>query len=140
MGVVLRHYKKTPETMKSIIVVLFASVATTLAANTCLQGWDIHEHHTGDTSVCHCYFFANEQTRVNHFDATNICKGKGGWLTEIEDSDWTHVDNQWIVDTLMEKYNAKSNIEKSSKQDLDGPHYEDQWWIGARSYTGHSEP
>lgn len=42
LSVVLRHYKKTPEIMKSIIVVLFALVATTLAANTCLQGWDMH--------------------------------------------------------------------------------------------------
>ena len=57
------------------------------------------------------------------------------WLTEIEDSDWTHVDNQWIVNQLMEKYNAKTNLEKSSKQALDGPHYESQHWIGARSYV-----
>jgi hypothetical protein len=70
---------------------------------------------------------------------TAICNGKGGWLAEVDDTDWHHVDNGWLVDTLLDIYYSRNNIDKSSKQDLKGPHYEDQWWIGARSYTGHSE-
>ena len=57
------------------------------------------------------------------------------WLTQIEDTDWTHVDNQWIVDRLLDIHYSQNNIDKSSEQDLAGPHYEDQWWIGARSYV-----
>ena len=35
--------------------------------------------HTGDgPERCHCYYFADEDTRVNHADAQAICKGKGG--------------------------------------------------------------
>ena len=50
-----------------------------------------------------------------------ICR----WLAEIDDSQWWHVDNAWIVDQLLD-IQGKSN-------DAKGPHYEDQWWIGALS-------
>merc|ERR1712184_68459 len=139
-SVFLRRYKKTPDTMRSIVVVLFALVAATLAEQTCYQDWRMHKMHTGDgPERCHCYYFADENTRVNHADATAICNGKGGWLAEVDDTDWHHVDNGWLVDTLLDIYYSRNNLEKTSKQDLKGPHYEDQWWIGARSYTGHSE-
>ena len=64
------------------------------------------------------------------------------WLTEVDDTDWHHVDNGWIVDTLLDIYYSKSNTPQKpfiegSQADLEGPHYEDQWWIGARSYVSH---
>ena len=50
------------------------------------------------------------------------------WLAEIDDTNWHHVDNAWIVDQLL---NRRKNEEHSI--DTKGPHYEDQWWIGALS-------
>merc|ERR1711963_658866 len=123
--------------MKTLFLILSLTIAYSLAEQTCYQGWRMHKMHTGDgPERCHCYYFADEDTRVNHADAQAICKGKGGWLTEIDDTDWHHVDNGWIVDTLLDIYYSKSDVPQNP---LEGPHYEDQWWIGARSYTGHSE-
>merc|ERR1712141_519170 len=135
---VLRPYKNKSATMKTIILFLSALVAGTLAANTCYQGWLMHEMHTGDVAPrCHCYWFADEDTRVNHADATALCNAKGGWLAEIDDIDWHHVDNQWLVDRLLDIHFHRN--QDKSKANLEGPHYDDQWWIGARSYTDHSE-
>ena len=50
------------------------------------------------------------------------------WLAEIDDTNWHYVDNAWIVDQLL---NRRKNEEHSI--DTKGPHYEDQWWIGALS-------
>ena len=47
------------------------------------------------------------------------------WLAEIDDSNWWHVDDAWIVDQLMD-IQGKTN-------DARGPHWEDQWWNGALS-------
>ena len=62
------------------------------------------------------------------------------WLVEVDDTDWHHVDNGWIVDTLLSIYYSQPNAPKrplleGNQADLEGPHYEDQWWIGARSYV-----
>ena len=64
------------------------------------------------------------------------------FLAEVDDTDWHHVDNGWIVDTLLDIYYSDSNtpqrpLIENSETDLAGPHYEDQWWIGARSYVSH---
>ena len=53
------------------------------------------------------------------------------WLAEIDDTDWHHVDNGWLVDKLLDIYYSKNG----KPDQLGGPHYEDQWWIGARSYV-----
>ena len=35
--------------------------------------------HTGDgPERCHCYYFADENSYVNHADAQAICAGRGG--------------------------------------------------------------
>ena len=65
------------------------------------------------------------------------------FLVEVDDTDWHHVDNGWIVDTLLDIYYSDSNtpqrpLIENSETDLAGPHYEDQWWIGARSYVSHT--
>jgi len=138
-------YRIPSITMKALFLILSIAVAYSLAEQTCYQGWRMHKMHTGDgPERCNCYYFADEDTRVNHRDAQAICKGKGGFLAEVDDTDWHHVDNGWIVDTLLDIYYSDSNtpqrpLIENSEKDLGGPHYEDQWWIGARSYTGHSE-
>merc|ERR1712018_41539 len=131
--------------MKTVFILLSLAISYSLAEQTCLQGWRMHKMHTGDgPERCHCYYFADENSYVNHADAQAICTGRGGWLVEVDDTDWHHVDNGWIVDTLLDIYysdpnNPKRPLLEGNQADLDGPHYEDQWWIGARSYTGHSE-
>merc|ERR1712026_580478 len=124
--------------MKTVFLLLSLAISYSLAEQTCLQGWRMHKMHTGDgPERCHCYYFADENSYVNHADAQAICAGRGGWLVEVDDTDW-------IVDTLLDIYysdpnNPKRPMLEGNQADLDGPHYEDQWWIGARSYTGHSE-
>merc|ERR1719242_2297408 len=57
-----------------------------------------------------------------------------GWLAEMEDGP---DDNYFIVSKLIEKHNKKRQGEGLTG--LAGPHFEDQWWIGAKSYTKHDE-
>merc|ERR1711992_461771 len=133
---ILLYHQKLKHIKMKVILLLAAMAATAFGEQTCYQGWDMHRMHTGDgPDRCHCYYFANENTRLNHADATAVCNGKGGWLAEIDDTDWHHVDNGWLVDKLLDIYYSKNG----KPDQLGGPHYEDQWWIGARSYTGHSE-
>ena len=42
-----------------------------------------------------------------------------------------HLDNGWFVDKLLDIYYSQN----STPDQFEGPHYEDQWWIGARSYV-----
>merc|ERR1712088_686367 len=123
MGSIVCRY--TSAAMKILLFLLTALVANSLAAQTCLQGWRLHEMHHHEETRCHCYWFADRHTRVSHQDATDICAGKGGWLAEIDDSNWWHVDDAWIVDQLMDI--------QGTTNDAKGPHWEDQWWIGALS-------
>ena len=39
--------------------------------------------------------------------------------------------NHWIVEQLMSRMSDKT----TSEGELDGPHYEDQWWMGGKSYV-----
>merc|ERR1711992_115188 len=133
---ILLYHQKLKHIKMKVILLLAAMAATAFGEQTCYQGWDMHRMHTGEgPDRCHCYYFADENTRLNHADATAVCNGKGGWLAEIVDTDWHHVDNGWLVDKLLDIYYSKNG----KPDQLGGPHYEDQWWIGARSYTGHSE-
>ena len=52
------------------------------------------------------------------------------WLAEPDDGPG---DNYWIVNKLLEKFPDKM----TKGEELEGPHYEDQWWIGARSYVSY---
>ena len=60
---------------------------------------------------------ANKLTRLNY-----------RFLAEPEDGPG---DNYWIVDQLLQRLGDKS----LATSNLEGPHYGDQWWIGARSYV-----
>jgi hypothetical protein len=42
-------------------------------------------------------------------------------------------DNYWIVEQLMKRLPDN----EAAGEELQGPHYDDQWWIGAKSYTKH---
>merc|ERR1712038_605327 len=122
-----------PKTMmKFSLFILAVFVASTLAQDThyCPDGWELH--HPEGRDKCQCFYFAEYNTRVNHADATTICEYHGGWLAEALD---VH-DNHWIVDQLLQRLgNEKSSLEP----ELEGAHHEDQWWIGAKSYTKHDE-
>merc|ERR1712241_226250 len=132
MGSVCKYIHTS--TMKILLFISAILVVNTLAAKTCLQDWKMHEMEHRNFTSCHCYYFADQYTRVSHADATAICKSKGGWLAEIDDTNWHYVDNAWIVDQLL-------NLRKNEDQSIDtkGPHYEDQWWIGALSTGPHTE-
>jgi len=78
--------------------------------------------------------FASNYAKATHDDAALLCKGHDGWLAEMEDGP---DDNYFIVSKLIEKHNKKRQVEGLTG--LAGPHFEDQWWIGAKSYTKHDE-
>ena len=54
------------------------------------------------------------------------------WLAEPDDGPG---DNYWIVNKLLEKFPDKM----TKGEELEGPHYDDQWWIGAKSAVSLSE-
>ena len=62
-------------------------------------------------------------------------------MAEVDDTDWHNVDNGWLVDTLLDIWytnnpnTPRNSVIEGNQADLEGAHYEDQWWIGARSYV-----
>jgi len=51
------------------------------------------------------------------------------WLAQVEDAP---EENYWVVGKLLEKMTEEGKLVEG---ELDGPHWEDQWWIGAKSYV-----
>merc|ERR1711997_167248 len=123
--------------MRIVLASLLLLVVNCLAQDThfCPDGWDLH--HPEGKDECKCFLFANEYTRVNHADATALCNTHDGWLAEIEDGP---DDDRFIIKRLIEIWRTKKESAPAKVEgELTGPHYEDQWWIGAKSYTRHNE-
>ena len=55
------------------------------------------------------------------------------WLAQVEGAP---EENYWVVNKLIEKMTLDDK-KPAGAEDLDGPHWEDQWWIGAKSYVRH---
>ena len=62
------------------------------------------------------------------------CNIVSSWLAELEDGP---ADNYWIVDQLIKRHTRKQMMEgvKPGENDLSFPYFDDQWWIGAKSYV-----
>jgi len=118
--------------MKVSLFLLCAVFAYTYAQDThfCPDGWELHNPEGEDE--CKCFYFADTYVKVNHADATALCNAKEGWLAEPDDGPG---DNYWIVNKLLEKFPDKM----TKGEDLEGPHYDDQWWIGAKSASKHND-
>ena len=59
------------------------------------------------------------------------------WLAELETGD---EDNTWIVNKLIELYRMRSTEEPyDAILPLGVSHFNDQWWIGAKSYVSWHE-
>ena len=60
------------------------------------------------------------------------------WLAELEDGPG---DNYWVVEKLVERHSQKKLMKMitSDDKELGEAHFEDQWWIGAKSYVGPME-
>jgi len=116
-----------------VLAILLTVVAVALAQDThfCPDNWELHKPEGKDT--CSCFYFAGRDVRVNHADATSLCNIRGGWLAQIEDAP---EENYWVVGKLIEKMTEEGKLVEG---ELDGPHWEDQWWIGAKSYTKHND-
>jgi len=116
--------------MKLLIALSFTLFAFAYGQDTyqCPDGWEKHDMD----NVCKCFLFANQYTQASHADATAICKGHDAWLAELEEGGR---DNGWVVGQLMNRLSEKPQ----NNAELKGPHFEDQWWIGAKSYTHHDE-
>ena len=52
------------------------------------------------------------------------------WLAEPDDGAG---DNYWIGNQLLQRLGNKETARGG--EELQGPHYDDQWWIGAKSYV-----
>merc|ERR1712133_71337 len=116
-----------------VLAILLTVVAVALAQDThfCPDNWELHKPEGKDT--CSCFYFAGRDVRVNHADATTLCQIRGGWLAQVEDAP---EENYWVVGKLLEKMTEEGKLVEGK---LDGPHWEDQWWIGAKSYTKHND-
>ena len=42
-------------------------------------------------------------------------------------------ENYFIVEQLLNRLNQKESLKE--EEGLDGPHYEDQWWTGGKSFV-----
>merc|ERR1712001_69685 len=138
MGIQLNPKKASSLTLHSIkmkvtFVLLIVLVANTLAQDThfCPDGWELHNPEGKDE--CKCFLFADAYVKVTHADATTLCNARGGWLAEPDDGP---EDNYFIVNQLLARRSEKA---EKFGEELEGPHYEDEWWIGAKSYTKHSD-
>ncbi len=52
------------------------------------------------------------------------------WLAEPDDGP---EDNYFIVNQLLARRSEKA---EKFGEELEGPHWDDEWWIGAKSYVG----
>merc|ERR1712080_360772 len=136
MGIQLNPKKALNSTLHSIkmkvtFALLTVLVVSTLAQGThfCPDGWELHNPEGEDE--CKCFFFADAYVKVTHDDATTLCNAREGWLAEPDDG---ADDNYFIVNQLLQRLpnNRKVN------EELEGPHYDDSWWIGAKSKSKHS--
>merc|ERR1711963_513087 len=121
--------------MKLKLILFLAFIVWINAEDTyyCPDGWDL-QYVTMGNKECKCFLFADTDVRMTHDDATAVCESHNGWLAELETGD---EDNTWIVKQLLERYRMSSTEESTS--DETGPHFDDQWWIGAKSYTKHNK-
>merc|ERR1712018_726341 len=119
-----------------VIFALLTVIVATLAQDThfCPDNWELHKPEGKDT--CSCFLFADAYVRVNHADATTLCNARGGWLAQIEGAP---EENYWIVDKLIGLLPNKGAPKYSGHEELDGPHWDYQYWIGAKSYTKHND-
>merc|ERR1712038_51748 len=123
--------------MKLNLSFLFLLVVYATAQDTyyCPDGWVLHEPDEGNP--CECFLFASNYARVNHADAGSVCASHGGFLAEVADGP---NDNYWIVSQLIDRHTKKMlETDALDSDNLGGPHWDDQWWIGAKSYTKHDE-
>merc|ERR1712227_631120 len=124
--------------MKVPFVFIVAFVVCINAQDTfhCPDGWDLHAPE--GTDECECYLFADNFARVTHGDASLLCESHNGWLAELEDGPG---DNYWVVQKLIDLNSKRKNKRSPSVEigELGEAHFEDQWWIGAKSYTKHDE-
>jgi len=119
-----------------VIFALLTVIVAALAQDThfCPDNWELHKPEGKDT--CSCFLFADAYVRVNHADATTLCNARGGWLAQIEGAP---EENYWIVDKLIGLLPNKGAPKYSGQEELDGPHWDYQYWIGAKSYTKHND-
>merc|ERR1719309_1406238 len=103
----------------AILVAVF-SVAFADESNYCEDGWDLysvkwgpHEHHS-------CFYFGSRREQLSYANAEAVCNSYGAYL------------NSWIVHKLLEK---NRDLEKDG---LGRPHFETQYWLGAKDYGHHS--
>lgn len=125
--------------MKAILGLLLLIIAYADSQDTysCPDGWEKHSPEGEDE--CKCFLFADNFQRVTHDEAGVLCKSHGAILAELEDGPG---DNYWVVSQLIDRHTKKTMLESrkvAHENSLGGPHYEDQWWIGAKSYTRHDE-
>merc|ERR1712241_35731 len=136
MGITLiRTLQTLVEKMKAAALLLVVAISYATAQDTyhCPDGWELFEHDGRGDKECSCFLFPTTLARVTHGDAQLLCEGHNAYLAEPRDGP---PNNYWIVEQLQNRLNKRASV--SDKDGLEGPHYEDQWWMGGKSYTKHN--
>jgi len=117
--------------MKTTLILISVAVSFAAAQDTfyCPDGWELFQHQGHDHDRCECFWFPITLERVSHGDASLLCQAHDAMLAEPVEGHLNH----WIVEQLMKRMSEKT----SEGEGLEGPHYEDQWWLGGKSYTKH---
>nr|AGN29615.1 perlucin 5-like protein [Acartia pacifica] len=114
---------------------LLALLALAAAQDThfCNDGWDLYTTTWHDQTHHSCFYFGTNFEKVSHDTAKLLCNGMGAFLAEVPYG--PHL-NSWIVQKLLEKNNL---LDAEGKPDTRRPHFETQYWLGARDFGHHNE-
>jgi len=105
--------------------------STTPAPAPCEAGWKrIEIPQKAGAPVVECVLLGDTAERVTKEDAEYICSGHGAHLAEISDGHPGQVNN-FLKNLIHDADEGGSWFDP-------GPHYEEQWWLGATCNGHHS--
>jgi len=120
--------------MKLILAALLVGLAAAQDTTYCNDGWELYTVEWQGKAHHSCFWFGNNYEKVTHNTAKLLCQSMGGFLAEVPYG--PHLNN-WIVNQLLDRNTKYFNVD--SENGLGRPHYETQYWLGARDFGHHND-
>jgi len=116
--------------LRATAISLLVTIAVAQDTNFCNDGWDLYTVEWQGQSHHSCFWFGTRFEQVSHDNAKALCNSMGAFLAEVPYG--PHL-NSWINQKLLEK------LELKSQGSLRRPHFETQYWLGARDFGHHND-
>merc|ERR1712121_111821 len=113
---------------QAVALLALCSLAVASESNFCEDGWDLYTVQWGSHTHHSCFWFGNKREQMSYANAEALCNSKGAFLAEVP---YGPSLNSWIRHKLLDK--TRMNEEAG----LDRPHYETQYWLGAKDFGHH---